>query len=156
MLTRNLTLKEAFDKCNTEGHLIVLANIDVLKIKSTLKVANADINGANSLKEKAPKESYGWNTIYKLCYDALHELVEAFLRFDKIKSDNHQCLFADLCERHPELELSWEFFEKIRTKRNGIIYYGTLVSYKDWKEVELQMNLYINIFKKQIEEKLKE
>ncbi|MBI5072192.1 hypothetical protein HZA99_00070 [Candidatus Woesearchaeota archaeon] len=43
--------------------------------------------------------------------------MDALIRFDKKKIANHQCLFAFLCKIHPELELSWDFFEKIRTKR---------------------------------------
>lgn len=95
-----------------------------------------------------------WNSVYKLHYDALHGLVEGFLRFDKVKSENHQCLFAYLCKKHPELELDWDFFEKIRTKRNGINYYGTPVNQNDWKEAELQLTLYFNKLKKEIEKKV--
>jgi len=72
-----------------------------------------------------------------------------------VKSFNHKCLFAYLCVKHPELELDWNFFEKIRTIRNGIHYYGIAISQKDWKEVELQMNLYIKLLKKAVEDKLK-
>ena len=82
-------------------------------------------------------------------------LVESYLCFDRIKSLNHQCLFAYLCIKYPELELSWEFFEKIRTKRNGINYYGQPVTSEDWKEVELQFKLYISTIKKEIEKKIK-
>src|SRR3989344_3618680 len=73
---------------------------------------------------------------------------------EKIKIENHQCLFVYLCEKHPDLEFSWEFFEKVRTKRNGINYYGLPVDNKDWKEVELQFTLYINALKKEIEKKI--
>jgi len=97
-----------------------------------------------------------FNSAYKLFYDVLHIVVEAYLCFDKVKSLNHQCLFAYLCEKHPELELSWDFFEKIRTKRNGINYYGQPVNSKDWKEIELQMGMYIKLIRKAIKEKIEE
>lgn len=97
-----------------------------------------------------------WNPGYKLYYDVLHELVESFLLFDKIKSTNHKCLFAYVCIKNPDLELSWDFFEKIRTKRNGINYYGTPVTEKDWNEIKVQMNLYIKILRKEINKKLSE
>lgn len=83
-------------------------------------------------------------------------LVDAFLNFDKIKSNNHQCLFAYLCEKNSGLELDWDFFEKVRTKRNGINYYGTPVTQEDLKEIEVQMNLYIKILKETIEKRIKE
>jgi len=77
------------------------------------------------------------------------------LRFDNVKVDNHQCLFAYLCEKHSELEFNFDFFEKVRTKRNGINYYGTLVQSNDFKEVELEFILYINKLRKEIKEKIK-
>lgn len=78
-------------------------------------------------------------------------LVLEELDLEKIKSDNHQCLFAYLCHHHPELELNWDFLEKIRTKRNGINYYGMPISFKDWKEIELQLKLYIKKLKEEIQ-----
>ena len=120
-----LNQKEAFLKCTKEGRFIIIEEIDIEKIKSTLKISEGDIESADCIKKNLPKESNQWNSVYKLYYDALHELTESFLKFEKIKIDNHQCLFAYLCEKHPELELDWDFFEKVRTKRNGIQYYGT-------------------------------
>jgi hypothetical protein len=149
-----LTQEEAFMKCRKEGRFIVTENIDQEKIKSTLSIAEADIKSADCIKSNIPKQSDQWNSIYKLYYDALHELVESFLRLEKIKTDNHQCLFAYLCKKHPELEFNWDFFEKIRTKRNGINYYGTPVNFDDWKEVELQFSLYIKKLKEEIKKKI--
>jgi len=138
-----LTQNEAFMKCKKGGNFIVMEETDTEKIKSTLTIADADVEAANSIKKNLPKHSNQWNSVYKLYYDALHELVESFLRLEKIKIDNHQCLFAYLCEKHLELEFNWDFFEKVRTKRNGINYYGTPVSFENWKEVDIQFNIYI-------------
>ena len=154
-MPKYLTQNEAFMKCKKEGNFIVMEEIDTEKIKSTLNIADADVEAANSIKKNLPKQSNQWNSVYKLYYDALHELVESFLRFEKTKIENHQCLFAYLCEKHPELEFSWDFFEKVRTKRNGINYYGTPVNFDDWKEVELQFSLYIKRLKEEINKKLK-
>jgi len=149
-----LTQKEAFMKCKKEGRFIITEETDKAKIKSTLDIAEADVEAANSIKKNLPKESNQWNSVYKLYYDALHELAESFLRFEKIKIDNHQCLFAYLCEKHPGLEFSWDFFEKVRTKRNGINYYGTPVSFDDWKESEIQFRLYIKKLKEEVKKNL--
>ena len=89
-------------------------------------------------------------------YDAIHELTKSFLRFEEIKINNHQCLFAYLCEKHQGLDFNWDFLEKIRTKRNGINYYGTSINYKDWKQVEIQFRLYIKKLKEEINKKLNE
>jgi hypothetical protein len=149
-----LTCDEAFLKCKKEGKFIVTANVDTAKIKSTLVIAQADTDSAELLKKTIPKNSNQWNSVYKLYYDALHELTEAFLRFEKIRIENHQCLFAYLCQKHPELDFSWDFFEKVRTKRNGINYYGTPVRYDDWKEADLQFRLYVKKLVEEIMEKI--
>jgi len=145
---------EAFEKCKKEGKIIPTAETDTERIRSTLMIAESDIESGKILKKILKRDGNQWSSIYKLYYDALHELTEAFLRFDKIKTDNHQCLFSYLCEKHPELELSWDFLEKIRTKRNGINYYGIPVKYEDFKEIELQTLIYINKLKEEIKKKL--
>lgn len=151
-----LTQKEAFGKCKREGRFIIIEHVDEDKIKATLAIAEGDVESANILKKNLPKNSNQWNSVYKLYYDALHELAESFLRFEKIKIDNHQCLFAYICEKHPQLDFNWEFFEKVRTKRNGINYYGTPVSSEDWKEVGLQFALYVKKLREEIKKKLGE
>lgn len=150
-----LTQQDAFLKCKREGYFVVVSEVEIEKIKSTLIIADGDVESANELKKDLPKESSKWNSVYKLYYDALHELVEAFLRFDNVTVDNHQCLFAYLCEKHPEMEFNFDFFEKVRTKRNGINYYGKLVQRDDFKEVELQFILYVNKLRKELKEKIK-
>jgi len=151
-----LNQKEAFFKCQKEGKFITIEDIDIEKIKSTITIAEGDIESADSLKKNIIKESNKWNSIYKLYYDAIHELADSFLRFDKIKMDNHQCLFAYLCEKHPELDFDWNFFEKIRTARNGINYYGKPINQDFWKEVELQFGLYIKKLKEELKKKIKD
>ncbi len=146
-----LTKEEAFRKCKIEGKFIVVEGADMARIMAMLTIADGDVEAAEIVK----KNSGRWNSIYKLYYDALHVLVEAFLQLEKIKIDNHQCLFAYLCEKHPELYFNWEFFEKARTKMNGINYYGTPVDSKDWKEVEIPFRLYIKKLQDEIKKKLK-
>ena len=150
-----LTQEEAFLKCKKSGNFITTETVDLAKIMSTFDIAEGDVKSANTLKKSLAKESIEWNSIYKLYYDALHELSEAFLKFEKIKIDSHQCLFAYLCKKHPELEFNWDFFEKVRTKRNGINYYGKPVKYEDWKEAEIQFNLYINKLKEEVKKRIK-
>ena len=155
-MPKYLTQEEVYTKCKREGKIIFLENCDKEKIKCTLSIAEADVDSANLIKKNISKQSKQWSSVYKLYYDAIHELAESFLIFEKAKIDNHQCLFAYLCEKYPELELNWDFFEKVRTKRNGINYYGTAVTMDDWKEVELQFTLYIEKLKENISLQLKD
>ena len=150
-----LTQKEAFGKCKREGKIIITEQVGEEKIKATLAISEGDVESAEIVKKNIKKESNQWNSVYKLYYDAVHELAETFLQFEHMKIDNHQCLFAYLCEKHPELDFNWDFFEKVRTKRNGINYYGTPVDSTDWKEVELQFSLYIKKLREEIKKRLK-
>lgn len=149
-MSKNLNLQEAYGFCVKEGNLIHIEGVDLNKIKSRLKIIEEYVSASKELKNKNL-----FNVEYDASYNIIHMLVELFLIFDKIKSSNHQCLFAYLCTKHPELELDWNFFEKIRTKRNGIHYYGSTVDKNDWKEIKLQIQLYINTLQKAIENKLK-
>lgn len=150
-MPKERTLKEAYENCKANGIYLPQKEVDKPKIKTMLKIAEEDLETIEDLKNKDR-----YNTTYKLSYDILHTLTEAFLNFDKIKSTNHQCLFTYLCIKHPELELDWNFFEKIRTKRNGIHYYGSSVVKNDWKEINLQIKLYIKTLQKAIKRKLEQ
>ena len=145
------TKEEIYDRCVVDGILNPQDETDIDKIKSSMRIAEEDLASGKDLLVKKR-----WNSAYKLHYDVLHALVESFLGFDNVKSSNHQCLFACLCVKHTDLEFSWDFFEKLRTKRNGINYYGTPVDENDWKEIALQANLYISALKKEIEKRLRE
>lgn len=144
------TVEEAYDFCISEGSILPTEEADKERIEASLRIAEEDIQSANDAIAKKR-----WNSAYKMYYDVLHQLVEALLKLEKVKIKTHLCLFAYLCVKHPELELSWDFFEKVRTKRNGINYYGTPVTEKDWKEVALHFQLYVDLLKRNISEKLK-
>ena len=73
-----LNQKEAFLKCKKEGRFIVTEETDIEKIKATLKIAEGDIESANFIKKNLSKQSNQWNSVYKLYYDALHELSESY------------------------------------------------------------------------------
>ncbi len=154
-MLKDRTLTGIFQSCTIEGSFSPLAKIDTDQIRAMLTVALVDLKTVKEWSKKAPKAGGQWNAIYKLAYDVFHTLSEALLAFDKIKARTHECVFAYLCEKHSELEFDWNFFEKIRTKRNRSIYYGEPISYEDWKTIELQLNLYINALTKSIEEKLR-
>lgn len=147
---------EVYGDCCKDGFFLPQKEVDIRKIRSIINLANADLDFVRSLTKTTSKESSGWNLIYKIHYDCLRQLTDALVLFDKVKSSNHQCVFAYLCTNHQDLELDWNFFEKVRTKRNRMQYYGTPANYNDWKEIEMQMNLYINTLKKELEKKLKD
>lgn len=74
-------------------------NVDIEHVKTTLQIVEEDLKTISELRNKPDR----FNTLYKLSYDVLHALTEALLIFDRVKSANHQCLFANLCTKYPEL-----------------------------------------------------
>lgn len=151
---KDKTQSSTFSACSNEGSYIPLSKIDTDHIRDMLKVSMVDLETVNEWRGKAPKQSGQWNAIFKLAYDVLHGLCEAFLAFDKLKAKTHECVFAYMCEKHQELEWDWNFFEKLRTLRNRSIYYGEPVSYQHWEGMQLQMLLYIKTLKKEVEKRL--
>ena len=155
-MPKQKTLEEAYCNCEADGCIASLEMVDIKKIQSMFALAQTVYDTSEDVKKNLDSKSARWSVVYILHYDAVRELVDALIRFDKKKIANHQCLFAFLCKTHPELEVSWDFFEKIRTKRNGVQYYASPTTYMDWKEIELQFGLYFSTLKKKIEQKLEE
>ncbi|MBI2565222.1 hypothetical protein HYV79_04525 [Candidatus Woesearchaeota archaeon] len=150
------TAEECFEQCSVKGQINHLEEIDIESVKALLDFAEGDVEAGNKIMNGLDDKSILWNNVYTSYYDALHKLVDALLRFDGISSLNHLCLFAYLCVNHSALDFNWNFFEKIRTKRNGIQYYGQKINKRDFKEIELQTKLYVRKLKDVIKEKLKE
>ena len=129
--------------------------VDIELIKSLKLVAEKGLAFINSRSKDIPKDSADWTFVFRDHYESLRGLIEAYLLFDGIEADNHQCKNAYLCFKHAELELDWDFLETIRLKRNAINYRGQLLKYDDWKMFKLKFELHINALKKEIEKKMK-
>ena len=155
-MSKAKTLEEAYDKCVSSGFYNEKTPFNEEKASSLTANAESMIMTAEIAVKGLTKEQ-SWLGVYSLYYEALRTYVEAYAGIaDSLSCINHQCLFAYLCIKHPELELDWDFFEKIRTKRNGVNYYGENITYEDWKTAEIQVKLYINTIKKEIKGKLKQ
>lgn len=150
------TLEQMYNSCVTNGFVREVRELNLQKVKSIMANADTDISSARILMRNIKKEDREWMTVYTAYYEAVRMLTEALLIFDRVDINNHQCLFSYLCFKHPEFEFDWNFFEKIRAKRHGVNYYGEQIAYKDWKSIEVQMNLYISAMREEIEKRLKE
>jgi hypothetical protein len=124
--------------------------------KSLKKVAEKGLAFIKDKEKSIPKGSEEWTFVFREYYESLRGLIEAYLLFDSIAADSHQCKNAYLCHEHEHLKLDWEFLETIRLKRNAINYQGRFLKYHDWQAFILPFELHITILKKSIEEKLKE
>ena len=149
-------LDHTYDKCLTIGKFKEKNTIDTELIKSLKLVAEQGLKFIKDKEKGIKKDSTDWTFVFRDYYESQRNLIEAFLLFDNIEADNHQCKNAYLCSKHPELEADWNFLETIRLKRNLINYRGQMLKYEDWKSFKLQFDLHINLMKNKIEEKLKE
>src|SRR3989344_4740399 len=148
-------LERTYDLCLSTGKLKEKI-VDMELIKSLKIVAEKGLKFIKSKTKDIPKDSMDWTFVFRDHYESLRGLIEAYLLFDGIEADNHQCKNAYLCVKYPGLELDWEFLETIRLKRNAINYRGQLLNYEDWKDFKLRFELHINTLIKEIEKKLKE
>ncbi len=146
-------LDETYQLCKKTGN-IKEKTTDIELIKSLKTVAEKGIDFINNRSEGITKDSTDWTFVFRDYYEALRGLIEAYLLFDCVSADNHQCKNAYICFKHPELELDWEFLETIRLKRNAINYRGQLLKHDDWKGFKLKFELHIAALKREIEKKL--
>lgn len=147
------TLEEAYDFCLANGQFTSLNEVNIEKVKSLMENAEININSALILAKAIEKNAKEWMNVFTLHYEALRIYAEALLHLEKMTTANHQGLFAALCQKFSYLDLDWDFLERIRTKRNGINYFGERVTFEDWKSVEVQIKLYLSALRKKLEER---
>ncbi|MBN2454189.1 hypothetical protein JXB11_01450 [Candidatus Woesearchaeota archaeon] len=147
-------LEKTYDVCISMGS-IKEKQKDTELIKSIKEVAERGLEFIKGKSGSIARDSTDWTFVFREYYESLRGLIEAYLLFDGIEADNHQCKNAYICLKHPELELDWEFLETIRLKRNAINYRGQLLKQGNWKVFELKFELHISALRKEIEKKLK-
>jgi hypothetical protein len=141
-----------FTECSN-GFMLSIKYVDIQKIGSMLKQVNNDLLDLKLLDKLYFQTP---SIIYNVHYDILHKLAQILLLFDKTKSANHQCLFAYICYKHPELMLDWNMMENIRMKRNDTQYYLTTLTEDEWNQMKHVFIKYIENIKEAVEKKLLE
>ena len=149
-------LKEIYDKCIASGYIREKNEVDIELIKSLKKVAEAGLDFIKDKSKSIKKDSTDWTFVFRDYYESLRGLIEAYLLFDKIEVENHQCKFTYMCHKHPELEFEWQFLETIRLKRNAINYRGQMLVASDWNMISLNFNLHIDKLKAELNKKISE
>ncbi|MBW2974781.1 hypothetical protein KY366_03615 [Candidatus Woesearchaeota archaeon] len=144
------------NKCESDGLIKFKEEIDIELIKSLMDSAKRAKTRIKKDTRSYEKETKDYTFIFRDNYEILRTLIDAFLLFDKVKADNHQCSNAHLCTKHSELELDWDTLESIRILRNGINYEGKTVDLEKWNKFKLQFEIYINTLTREIEKKLEE
>ena len=141
------TPKEIYDSLARKGEYEE-ANFDKSETEKKLEMVLEDYKFNKSLIKL---ENPSWRVIFNAFYDVFRELCDILMNFKHQKISNHQGLFVFIVLNFKDLEFDWEFLEKIRTVRNKNKYSGLDISKHMWKEVEMQLNLYISALKKEIE-----
>jgi len=153
MKTKIDDLEKTYQLCKSMGN-IKEKHPDIELIKSVKNVSEMGLKFIKNKSKNISKDRNEWTFVFRGYYESLRGLIEAYLLFDGISSDNHQCKNAYLCFRHKELDLNWEFLETARLKRNAINYRGQLLKYGDWKTMKLNFELHFNALKKEVENKI--
>ncbi len=146
-------LDATYKLCISTGN-IKEKTTDIELIKSLKILAEKSIEFIDKKSKDIPEDSTDWTFVFRDYYESLRGLLEAYLLFDGIGAENHQCKNAYACFKHPELALDWDFLETVRLKRNAINYRGHLLKHEDWKYLKLKFALHINALKKEIKKKL--
>ncbi len=146
-------LDRVYNQCVAEGNLQEPEEIDIEKAKSLLENAEQDLD---TLKETIPvmekKKNFG--LIWKSQYEIIGQLVQAILLLEKIRSENHQCLYAYICTKHKEWDIDWETIETMRLLRNNVHYDGRPISEENWKNYKLKFDVYTKTLIKILKEKI--
>jgi hypothetical protein len=145
------SLEDVYDDCCASGLIREKDIVDYELIRSLLISAEKE----RMMLKDAEKVINCNFVLFNLYYDVLRKLISAFLLFERIKSENHQCLNAYLCIKHPDLDIDWKMLETFRGLRNGINYEGKDISRDEWLEQKPCLEVYIRTFVKAVSEKLK-
>jgi len=147
-------LDRTYDVCLANGMFKEKNTVDIELIKSLKEMAEKGLEFIKKKSEGIKKGSSDWTFVFRDYYESLRGLIEAILLFDKIEADSHQCKNAYICEKHPELELDWEFLETARLRRNAINYKGQWLNYDDWNRLSIQFELHISMLIKELDKRL--
>lgn len=144
------TAEEIYDRVTVAGEYREKES-DELVLKRMFEIA---VDNTRFIETLFDKKVVNWRVVFLLYYDSLRGLCNVLLRLNEIKCSNHQGCFAYTCVKFPDLELDWNFFDKIRFMRNGTYYEGKSIEEKDWKEIGVQMKLYVSTLEKDVGKKL--
>lgn len=154
MRTRK-TKEQVYESCLADGMYRKLSVVNTQRVRDLLKNAEINLSSARTLATAIPKENPGWMNVYTMHYEAVRICLEALAIFEGFSSVNHQCLAAYFCVKLQGLGLDWEFLEEIRLTRNGVNYYGNLISHREWEAAEPRFKRTVNLLMREVKERLR-
>lgn len=142
-MPKERTPQDVYASLSADG-LYEEAGYDKDEITKIIKMTLQDFDYGKTLR-MMPNPN--WRVIFNIHYDVVRELCDVLLRFKRIKTGNHQGVFAFVIINFPDLELDWIFLGMIRTIRNNNKYRGIDITQESWKTIELQFDLYVKTLK---------
>jgi len=132
----NTELEKTYDSCIIRGQII--ENTDVENNELTLH-QNTDkiINMINEIKIQKTKTPEQKKEQFNKYYEALTLLKDMMLRINNVKIEDEQCKNTYLCIKYPSLELSFEFLENIRLKKEQ-----KEIRTEDWTMIKINFELH--------------
>lgn len=116
---------------------------DPFKIKSIIKIVDIRLNSIAQIK----KDEESASIITEGYYEAIKELLTAFLLKQGLRSDNHECLISFFKNEFPDYEYEANIIYELKDVRNGINYDGILISKEYLDRNELEFKHLIEILK---------
>jgi len=151
-MRKNRSPEEVYDDLVSQGSYEE-AHLEIAEVQKVLTMAREDFLCAQNIKQI---QKPSWRIVFNAYYDVFRELCDQLLRFKGQKISNHQGVFAFIMLNFSELELDWEFLERIRTARNENKYKGADVSQAMWKSIEFKFEIYISAVDKKVAELINE
>ena len=107
-----------WNKCEKE--FIYHVEVDIERIKSITSIAENRISTISSLKEDEKSIPF----MVEGYYEAIKELLVAYLLANGLRSKNHQCLFSYFYLKNKDKEHDTMLLTKLSYYRNRLNYYG--------------------------------
>jgi len=144
-------MRKKFEDCIGDRKLVETGSRDIELAKELLLMADLRERFWDSVKKK----SKAFPSLFiEGHYEVIKELCTAILAADGWKSLDHECLFAYLRNKKPELELDFDYLLELKDLRNAIGYRGVQVSYDIWNNNELKLQLTVKALKTYIANRL--
>jgi hypothetical protein len=147
-------LETVYDLCLSEGQFKEKDSLDIELIRSLKSSAEEKLVTVIGKAKILKRGSADLGLVFVGYYESLGFLIDAYLLFDNVESDNARAKNAYLCLKHPDLELDWNFLEGVRIKNELLINGGNVPGFDDWNLLKLQFELHIRALKVAVEKML--
>ena len=146
----------AYNECQASGKFIPTEYIDTDLAESLYKQAKSDWEEVLEFEKAREKKTKNYSKLFSNRYDVMRMLIHTLAIFDKIKPNDHKCIGAHLCVKHPKYEFDWETLETMRLLRNNVLYRGQGITKEVWISYKLKFDIYIKSLFSFVKKKLEE